>query len=481
MADSKIRRLLAFDRQARRDQAQSPAFLHRRDRRFALDCRDNNQTPDVERWLAHLERFEGMRDSRRSNLNVDTPEPSLTGLRRLTTTFVLAGAVFGTITMAGLLYYEGGDRINLTLLLAFAGLQCLLALVTTVQSSANWQPWHRLLRRFVAGGSGSPLKPLMPALVARAAHAGGTCFGLAGVITLLVLVVIQDLAFGWSTTLSTDAEGFHRLLTALAWPWQSLWPAATPDMALVEATRFFRTETGTASADPERWGQWWPFVVMVWLCYVVTPRLLGLVLAQIQIQLRVRQALENHPGMVALQYRMETPAVDTGNEHNDAEDTPDDRTAAQLQPLPESQVLIYWAGVEDPELPDSLTSGHLLTATAGGQHSLAEDEQTIQRCGELLDRHDKPAVTLVTRAWEPPIAELADFIELARNLWPEKTQIALLPYSSDNTKYAGPHQLGQWLRFSERLKDKRVWVSQPDLGSPLARAYETMPQQEGKW
>jgi uncharacterized protein DUF2868 len=458
MADSRLRRLLAFDRQVRRDRAQSAVFLHRRDRRFALDCQDRNQPPSIDRWLAHLARVGGLADSSETRAQ----DKVLSVWRRLMLAFTLAGLIAGTLAMAGLLYYEGGQRINLTALLAFAALQTLLALITIVQSAFKWQPWRPLLRRFTPGGSSSALRPLMPALMARIAHAGGVCFGLAGVATLLVLVVIQDLAFGWSTTLSTGADDYHRLLAALAWPWQHLWPAAVPDLSLVEATRFFRAEGADAQTAPERWGQWWPFMVMVWLVYVVVPRLMGLALAQWQIHRGARKALARHPGMMALEYRMETPTVDTGNDHHDAADSPDEETAARCRDLPDSQILICWAGACDPELPDSLSSGHLMTESAGGQRSLDDDLSTIERCGELLAKQNKPAVTLVTRAWEPPIAELADFIDQARQRWPKKTRVALLPLAAAPKLVASPSQLAQWLRFTERLKDNRVFVSQPE-------------------
>jgi hypothetical protein len=478
MAYSRLRRLLAFDRQIRRDGTQSPVFLHRRDRRFALDCQDRNETPSVDRWLVHLERVGRMggKDSHQSRLAASAPEQTLIKWRRLLATFALFGVIFGIVAMAGLLYYEGGQRINLTVLLAFAALQSLLALITIVQSTVNWQPWRPVLRRLGLGGRESPLKPLMPALMARVAHTGGVCFGLAGVATLLVLVVIQDLAFGWSTTLSTSAEGYHQLLGTIAWPWQHLWPTAVPDLALVDATRFFRAEASSGEADPELWGQWWPFAVMVWLVYVVMPRLAGLALAQLQLHFRARRALASHPGMVALEYRMETPTVDTGNQHHDAADSPDEQTVARCQALPDSQILIYWAGSDDPELPDSLSAGHLLTDSAGGQRSLADDEQTIARCQDLLATQTKPAVTLVTRAWEPPIAELKDFIEAAQRHWPKKTRIALLPFANDSTQLTSPQQLGQWLRFVDRVNDERVCVSQPDLRSPESRAYEPKPE-----
>jgi len=168
--------------------------------------------------------------------------------------------------------------------------------------------------------------------------------------------------------------------------------------------------------------------------------------------------------------------VDTGNDHHDAADSPDPHTAMQCQALPDSQILIYWAGADDPELPDSLAAGHLLTIPAGGRRSLAEDQQTIDRSSDILAKQPHPAVTLVTRAWEPPIAELEDFISLALRQWPKKTRIALLPLDSDPTQMTNPAQLSQWLRFVERLDKKRVCVSQPDLQPPESRAYVQQPE-----
>jgi hypothetical protein len=482
MAENGLERLLAFDRQVQRDQAQSPVFLHRRDRRFALDCQAQGLTPSPERWLQHIDRAGrlGWEETRATQRSTNQDSLKLDRWRRLTTGFVLVGAILGVITMAGLLYYDGGQRINLTVLLAFAALQCLLAVLTIVQSMINWQPWKPLLRRMNLAPPGSSMKSLYPALMARTAHAGGACFGTASVLTLLLLVVVQDLAFGWSTTLSASAEGYHQLLSAIAWPWHSVWPAALPDLQLVEATRFFRADPETTGDSPALWGQWWPFVTMVWLTYVVLPRLIGLALASAQLSRRANRALTNHPGMVALEYRLETPTVDTGNQHHDASDAPDEHTSTQCQALPDSQVLVVWAGANLAELPDSLTAGYDLKLAAGGQRTLNEDQQTLEQIAELLSRQVKPAVTLVTRAWEPPTGELADFIEQARLAWPDATQLALLPVATDPTQPTSGQQLGQWLRFSERLEDEQVCVSQADVRSPGSRAYELSSEKDTK-
>lgn len=468
MPDSAIRRLLEFDSQVQRDSDQSQAFLHRRDRRFALDCRDRGQSPGPKLWLGHVRRLR-------------PPSPANDPLRQwrhLTTGFALAGLVTGVLAMLGLLFYDGGQRINLTVILAFVLFQGLLAAITTVQAFAGWQPWRWLQMKLFRGSPASALKPLQPILMARAAHTGGLVFGLAGLFTLLVLVVVQDLAFGWSTTLDTGSDSYYQLLSALATPWQNLWPAAFPDRELVDATRFFRSGNG-GPADPAIWGRWWPFVAMVWVTYVILPRLLLLALASIHTGIRARRELSRHPGMIALQYRMETPALETGNLHNDAADQPDTNTSGQPHPLPAGQVLIRWAGAGEPELPDSLSAGYHDILAAGGNASLDHDNSVILKAGQVLSGATEPAVLVVTRSWEPPTGELADFLREARKSWPPATLIALVPMAAEPDQPPPEHQVNQWLRFADRSGDSQLVVSTPDMASPEARIRRAF-QDEGQ-
>lgn len=464
MPDSAVRRLLEFDDQVQRDSDQSPAFLHRRDRRFALDCRDKGLSPGPELWLQHVRRL-------RTPLSTDDP---LRRWRQLTTGFAVVGFITGIMAMVGLLFYDGGQRINLTVILAFVLLQCLLAAITTVQAFAGWQPWRWLLRKFSKGIPSAALQPLQPMLMARAAHTGGLMFSIAGLITLLVLVVIQDLAFGWSTTLATGSGNYYNLLDTLATPWQNLWPAAVPDRELVDATRFFRSDT-RGTADPALWGRWWPFVAMVWITYVILPRLALLAVATVHPGLRARRELARHPGMIALQYRMETPALDTGNRHNDSADQPDTNTPGQLHPLPDGQVLIRWAGAGEPELPDALAAGYRDILAAGGNASLEHDNRVIEKAGQALaGAPNSRAALLVTRSWEPPTGELADFLRQARKSWPATTLIVLVPMAAEPDQPPPDHQVSQWLRFAERSGDSHIVVSTPDMASPETRIHRAL-------
>ncbi|MEC7816701.1 MAG: DUF2868 domain-containing protein, partial [Pseudomonadota bacterium] len=454
---------------------QSPAFLHRRDRRFALDCEARGQRPSIDRWLAHMERLSGPGGD---PARVQTP---IRQWRRLGTGFAVAGALFGGFTMAGLLVYDGGSRINVTLLIAFVALQLLLAIFTTVQSLAGWQPWRWLLARLNRESASDTLSQLQPVLMARAAHTGGVAFALAGLVTLWVLLTIQDLAFGWSTTFDTGSGAYHTLISAIASPWQTFWPAAVPTAELVEATRFFRAQPGGASATPVEWGQWWPFVVMLWSVWALLPRLLLLALSHWLVNRRALGLLARHPDRQALLYRMETPTLDTGNQHNDAGDLPDTRTRSAIKPLSPSDDVVCWAGAGDPELPAALASASTRVYRAGGRASLADDEQVLSQLAQTLPDQPYRTVILVTRQWEPPTGELADFLEQAHSLWPAGTTVDLLPLGQPGAPADASHTLQPWLRFAERLPAGFAAVAglPEEPGNPWQRA-DSFESQEGR-
>ncbi len=453
MTDSPLQLFLDFDAVSRRDSQQPPAFLHRRDRKFALLCEQQDQNPGTRQWLAHLANLSG------PGGHTSPSEQTLGLWRRVNAGFIAAGTLLGVLAMLGLLFYDGGQRINITVILAFVALQLLLAAFTTAQSLIGWQPWRWLLHRFHGQAQPGPADKLNPLFMARAAQLGGLGFATSGLLTLLVMVVVQDLAFGWSTTLEAAATGYHQLLVAVSTPWHWFWPDAVPDLALVEATRFYRSGAAANTLNPERWGQWWPFVVMLWTTWVLLPRLILSVCAALLIQRKARRLLASHPAMHALQYRMETPTLDTGSDHNDAADMPDTRTHSALQPLPDSQILLCWAGAGSPALPDALMTRDTRVFTAGGRASLAEDQQTREQIAAGLKASATPTVILLVRCWEPPTGELQDFLEAAEALWPDSTRVTLVPLNPDMHQPPAAHQLQPWLRFAERMKPGVAGVS----------------------
>ncbi|GHD41540.1 Protein of unknown function [Marinobacter persicus] len=447
MTDKPLRLLLAFDDRFQRDRDQPATFLHRRDRRFALDCQQQGRSPGIRAWLAHLDRLSGAGADRSQ-----TPGSRyLQRWRALGAGFIAGGSLLGVAAMLGLLLYEGGQRINVTVFLAFVMLQLLLAVVTTVQAAAGWQPWHWLTRHWQTTEKSPVRTALQPPMAARAAQAGGLAFATSGLITLLIMVVIQDLAFGWSTTLDTASTSYHRLVSSIAAPWAWLWPAAVPSLELVEATRFFRAAPDAATTSPPQWGQWWPFLTMTWLTWTWLPRLALLLATHFFLQHRARRLLARHPGLTTLHYRMETPVIETGNQHSDADDLPDTRTRSELASLPVTPVCIAWAGAGRDGLPEELVPTSSRPLSVGGNARLEDDDAVLQATRQQLQQQSRPQVLLLTRSWQPPTGELSDFLEQARQHWPAGTRVTLVPLAADPGLPPADHLLQPWLRFAGRL------------------------------
>lgn len=453
MTDRSFRLLLDFDACAQKDEGQASVFLHRRDRKFALTCEEQGIKPSPQRWIKYINRFSDSAED--SNQSQQTSR----FWQRVRGSFAAVGALFGVLTMLGLLFYDGGQRINVTVIIAFVAFQLFLALLTTVQSLAGWQPWRALLWRFRKNSQPEMLTNLQPVLMARAAQLGGLCFASAGLISLLLMVLLQDLAFGWSTTLETNAHSYHALVATIAAPWAWLWPAAAPDLGLVEATRFFRANAGQSDINPARWGEWWPFIAMLWGTWALLPRFILFLLAGVLISRKSRLLLAKHPAMHALLYRMETETLDTGNEENDASDLPNLNNQIALTPLPKADILLSWAGAGDTELPALLTQNKKILAKIGGRMTLADDSNTLGKVATYLSQQSNRCVLLATRSWEPPTGELEDFLTKAQEYWPKTTQIVIVPLATNAALEPLEHQVQQWLRFAYRTQSTFLTVS----------------------
>lgn len=453
MTDRSLRLLLDFDACAQRDNGQASVFLHRRDRKFALTCEEQNKKPTPRRWMEYVNRF----SEPDSGPNQSTQ--MLGFWKRVNTGFVFIGAILGVLSMLGLLFYDGGQRINVTVIVAFVVLQLFLAMLTTIQSLFGWQPWSSVVKRFAKKSQSDVLSRLQPVMMARAAQLGGICFAIAGLISLLAMVLLQDLAFGWSTTLETDAKTYHTMVATIAAPWAWIWPAAAPEIALVEATRFFRASAGQEDINPALWGQWWPFIAMLWATWALLPRCILYLLAEVLITRKARKLLSKHPAMRALMYRMETQTLDTGNDHNDASDLPDLENQLSLTPMPKANIVLTWSGAGDSELPPLLAEPKSMQAKIGGRKTLQEDETTLQQVAKQLTNESNRNVLLATRCWEPPTGELQDFINRAKELWPKGARIVLVPLATNIGREPEQHQTQQWLRFASRIPAEFATVS----------------------
>lgn len=457
MPDSALSLLLDFDDQYRRDRQQSSAFLHRRDRRIALEQGiDEKASPTA--WLSAV---------RERPPTEPRHDPRLKTWRRLRRVFVLAGAVLGVGAMLGLLYYDGGRRINVTLIMAVALLQLLLAVLTSAEALIGWRPWRGLFKnglpRWWPAAEPAPmLRAVQAPLAARVAHSGGLAFAIAGLLTLLTQVLIHDLAFGWATTLQTPTAAYHDLTTALAWPWRGWLPSAVPSLDLVTQSRYFRVGRETVP-NPVLLGDWWTFLAMLWLCYVVVPRLALLGLSRLQLEWRCHRLLRRHPGVADWRRRAATPWVengdsgDTGVLPDDADDT------GTPPPLSGGRVLIRWAGAGDDRLAAIWLGDRALPLQAGGSASLDQDRDTLAQA-----RQAGGPVTVLTRGWEPPTGDLEDFLDDARHILGD-TAVRLVPLAAgEPPSLAEGEALAQWRRLVARRADPSLTLA--DVPRPETQA-----------
>jgi hypothetical protein len=387
-------------------------------------------------------------------------------------TLVALGLVIGGSTAAAVFAYDGSHPINITAVVGvFVGLQLLTVLLTIIAMIPQRVPGFAaiqrglmqlspgrlgaLFARFIPETQRQKLGPLFGRLAGHQAMYSrlgrwlalslgqqfGVAFNVAALAVAVTMIATTDLAFGWSTTLDIDAEVAHRIFAALAAPWAWAWPDLAPSAELVDATRMFRGEGVVDTAPPELRGQWWGFAVMVIWVYGFLPRCVLLFIARWRRAAAARDAFANMPGTSIVLARLTEPSQAAPGHH-----LPDAQSAiTNHQSVITSPRVIAWA---DPPAIDSLTIDH----AADGAHT---------HPGDVVAglEGDQPLL-VVTRGWEPPVAELFDYLAALREATSKTQPILLLPVGFDETGNASPPSDGQletWRRRAAAAGDP--WIS----------------------
>jgi hypothetical protein len=195
-----------------------------------------------------------------------------------------------------------------------------------------------------------------------------------------LMLLAMDISFVWRSTL-LEASDLLPVLDFVAMPW-SFWGAAQPSLEMLSQTQDFRLQGSPNDANYV--GQWWRFLLAAQLCYSLSPRtLLWLI------------------GKNRLARKTETLSTDQ-NRKVSAENpiSEIDRLAKSVTEIPVDSILFDLA-----HTPDSLLSDigeRLQVATI---HRTPVDlHSQLQR----VDYANSPALVVLVRSWEPPLAELAD-------------------------------------------------------------------------
>ncbi|WP_428244269.1 DUF2868 domain-containing protein [Gynuella sp.] len=344
---------------------------------------------------------------------------------------ILAGFVFGIMTMTGLLSYSGSAPINLIyLLLVYGPLQWLLMVLALL--SVSLQGKGLAVTRWL---SGQKFLQTFPAFFYRwllfwLNQWLSLSFLLGSLAAFLLLLVSQDLAFGWSTTIAFAPEHITDVLHILSTPWASWWPQATISPELVSGTQFFRLQGVQGNYDATLFGQWWTFILAFILTYNLLPRGLLLLLSQLMMITRVNALLYQDAEVFQLIDDLKPVVVETGS-HRDA----------HYQTASEPKTRVSHGGYE----PDAALLLWGLSAEDLKHLHLYERCQKAIQLTDHLDVSTQTKFTLMVPGWEPPIAELTDLLE---RFPAASVQLLLMPLGQQLDEA----DIASWQMFSDSLQ-----------------------------
>ncbi|MBD3793116.1 MAG: DUF2868 domain-containing protein [Campylobacterales bacterium] len=282
-------------------------------------------------------------------------------------------------------------------------------------------------------------------------------FSVGLLIALLVMVVVKDIAFGWSTTLDVAPASFQSLLSTVGWIWHAWLPSAVPSIELVELSQYFRLGErldSTMIANANRLGAWWQFLAMTTLLYAIGLRLLFWCVTRLGLQKALDRAFLHIDGIERLQRHFQTPFVTT---QAPQVETHLPLTQTNEEPTVPTEKRAYphifgwnWTTEEMLLIHDSRQIQGKQTHEAGGSHTFSEDE-AIARLAQGL-------VLLYVKAWEPPTMDFVDFLELLIDN-PKVERIQLYPLGTPAQAYrSDPNDVEVWRRKLQGFNPAKVEI-----------------------
>ncbi len=447
--------LARLDRQLSADSERPLRELAARDRKIG---RNLGPGSDAARLLAWLDSVD---DGAGHGLRLETIAGSIT-------LWLGVGGLFAGISvMSGLLLVGRQQPVNVLLFLAlFIGTQLLLVLLTLVvaigasRGRALHLPleglnpvrllWQRALRRLNAALGQRHYAVIGRLALLRWGQLFGVWFNLGAAAAFMVILLVTDRSFGWSSTLDISDGAVWRLAHWLSAPWAAWLPGATISPEVIAATRFRALQLVFDAGQSASMRSWWPFLFMCMACYGLLPRLLLWSLVRWQYRRRLRRVFSRYPGVSLVLDRIASPSVETR-----AKNAEPRHQAAHYQnpgPLPRGRrfsLLLDWADAVAASGADLRELAIEVDRVVSAGVVLKDDRQLLEKM-----RQESPATLLIAvKGWEPPLADLADFIS---GLDPGRDCfLLLLPLGGQAVSAA---ETQDWQHFAAQFPGRRVRI-----------------------
>ncbi len=383
----------------------------------------------------------------------------------------LVAFVTGFLSGVTLLSYSGKEPVNVVYFLALAVGVPLVTMGFTLVSMLRAGQTHNALVHLSPASWMEKIIAMLPMfeyrkipqwqlnprlanwLIIERAQMMAWWFAFGLLLALLGVVVTQDVAFAWSTTLSVTPEQFHRLIEGIAAPWRGWLPSAVPSVALIEQSQFFRLGGHLDSAmidHAAELGQWWKFLTMATLVYALGLRTLVWIVARIGLHRSIEKAAMRLDGVSTVLEQMNTPVVETAAQQPEPAFVQDGdsygRIAAQLESTYDA--VLGWAMDHESirVIVDALGVQTAHIADPGGSRTLEEDAAILADIsGDVL---------VLVKSWEPPMMEWVDFVE---ELSTHADRITIAPIGTQEQNYqATPKDAVIWSRKLRSIDLEKV-------------------------
>jgi hypothetical protein len=402
--------LVRLAEQIDRDKAVDWRDLQHRDYAIGRECREAGPVAELLHWL---ERTEASGDT-------ELPAPWLSeGALGL----LIGGALAltGFLAMVGFLLAHTSGLVNvLWFITLFVLLQVVLCAVSAVTL---------LLTAVGRGGAGFTLNParlvfsrairqrrywrefrsIFSLVFLRYGQVMGIGFMAGAMAAFLLVLAVNDFSFVWSSTFNLSNAAVERFTEIASAPWSGWLVTATVDAQVIADSRYHPAAAKFSIRQVQSMHSWWPFLFACMVFYAVLPRVLLWLASRLLYRARLRRAFVGYPGADLVLRRMNHPAVTTQAEHTDAERPV--AVSSEVAPRPDV-LLVSWTGtIGVGEFGDyrelaGIPADRLMPAGM----SLDEDARVVALAAEPTVTH----AMVVAQAWEPPLSELADFLEQLR-------------------------------------------------------------------
>ena len=443
---------------------------HEDNRAFALKHKNLEKAPTklLLKWLdKNYFRIDGELNSKRY----------LDYLLSISSVLGLIFFILGFVVGLGLLSYDGKLPVNviyylfiavfipiLSMTLSFisifssdrvAHLITLLFPLHWIEKVLNYLPFRKKLKGFKVNLLSFKLSKL---LFIERIQLFSLIFSIGLLLSLLIMVVATDIAFGWSTTLQVTPEEFHKLIRYIGIFWDKIIPSAIPSLDLVEMSHYFRLGTKLDISmvhNADKLGAWWKFLSMTTLVYAIGFRLLFWLFIREYLKKQLEESILSLKCVDKILREFRTPYISTQalqkEEHLKIVEAKKDVVVKKRGA--KYQTILGWNFSKDEILlaNDAKKIGGADNIWAvGGSNSFNKDLEIV--------KNSSGVVLLYVKSWEPPTMDFIDILEmLVENSRVKRVEI--YPLGTIGRYYKNePEHIDIWRRKIESVDSQKVWI-----------------------